>query len=59
VNEYQENLTQIITSKLKKYDLNDSTIEVFQTLKAINNRSEIQILQKQVDELKKEIDKLK
>ncbi|MDI1317815.1 DUF389 domain-containing protein [Flavobacterium sp.] len=59
VNEFQENLTQIITSKLKKYDLNDSRIEVFQTLKAINNRSEIQILQKQVDELKKEIDKLK
>ena len=57
VNEFEENLDTKITSKLKKYDLEDSKIEVFQTLKAINNRSEIQELQKQIDQLKLQLNK--
>ena len=57
VNEFEENLNTKITSKLKKYDLENSKIEVFQTLKAINNRSEIQDLQKQIDKLKEQINK--
>ena len=57
VNEFEENLNTKITSKLKKYDLENSKIEVFQTLKAINNRSEIQDLQKQINKLKEQINK--
>ena len=57
VNEFEENLDTKITSKLKKYDLENSKIEVFQTLKAINNKSEIQDLQKQIDKLKEQISK--
>lgn len=59
VDDYDENLTKSIASKLKKYDLEDSKIEVFQTLKAINNRSEIQDLQKQVNELKAQLNQRK
>lgn len=59
VDEYQENLDKIILSKLKKYDLQDSKVEVFQTLKAVDNKSEIENLQKQLVDIKKELDKLK
>lgn len=59
VDEYDENLTKFIEDKLKKHDLNDTKVKVFQTIKAINNRLEIQELQKQLDELKAQIDKLK
>jgi len=45
--------------KLEKYDLQDSKVEVFQTLKAIDNKLEIETLQKQLVNIKKEIDKLK
>lgn len=57
VNEYIENLDSKITLKLKKYDLENSKIEVFQTLKAINNTNKIQDLQKQIDKLKSQINK--
>lgn len=59
VDEYEENLTKSIELQLKKHDLSDTKIKVFQTIKAINNRSEIQVLQRQLDELKSELDKLK
>lgn len=59
VDEYQENLDKIILSKLKKHDLQDSKVEVFQTLKAIDNKSEIENLQKQLVDIKKELEKLK
>ncbi len=59
VDEYEENLVQSIESRLKKHDLSDTKVKVFQTIKAINNRSEIQVLQKQLDELKVELEKLK
>lgn len=58
VDEYEENLAKSVENKLKKYDLNDTKIKVFQTIKAINNRSEIQVLQKQLDELKSKLEKL-
>lgn len=59
VDEYDENLTKSIDSKLKEHHLQDSKIKVFQSLKAINNRTEIQALQKQVNELKAELNQLK
>jgi uncharacterized hydrophobic protein (TIGR00271 family) len=59
VDEYEENLSKSIELKLKKHDLPDTKIKVFQTIKAINNRSEIQVLQKQLDELKVKLEKLK
>ena len=59
VEKYQENLDQIIIAKLKKYDLQDSKVEVFQTLKAVDNKSEIENLQKQLADIKKELEKLK
>ncbi|GEC78678.1 DUF389 domain-containing protein [Flavobacterium aquatile] len=59
VNEYEDNLAKSIEDKLVKHDLNDTKVKVFQTIKAINNRSEIQVLQKQLDELKAQLDKLK
>ena len=59
VDEYEDNLSKSIEDKLVKHDLNDTKVKVFQTIKAINNRSEIQVLQKQLDELKAQLDKLK
>lgn len=59
VDEYQENLDKIIISKLKKYNLKDSKVVVYQTLKAKDNNSEIESLQKQLVEIKKELEKLK
>ena len=59
VDEYEDNLAKSIEDKLVKHDLNDTKVKVFQTIKAINNRSEIQVLQKQLDELKAQLDKLK
>lgn len=59
VDEYEENLVKSIGLQLKKHHLSDTKVKVFQTIKAINNRSEIQVLQKQLDELKEELDKLK
>ncbi len=59
VNKYEENLSNIISSKLKKYDLENSKIEVFQTLKAVNNQSEIQVLRKQIEQLQEEVNNLK
>lgn len=58
VDEYEENLTKSIENKLIKYDLKDTKVKVFQTIKAINNRSEIQVLQKQLDELKSKLEKI-
>ncbi len=52
VDDYEENLTKSIQSKLQEYDLKDTKVEIFQTIKAINNRSEIQVLQKQLTTLK-------
>lgn len=59
VDDYEENLTKSIQSKLQEHDLKDTKVEIFQTIKAINNRSEIQVLQKQLDDLKVQLDKLK
>lgn len=59
VDEYEEDLTKSIENKLVKHDLKDTKVKVFQTIKAINNRSEIQVLQKQLDELKAQLEKLK
>lgn len=59
VDEYEENLSRKIISQLKKYGLEGSKIEVFQSLKAINNRSEIEALQLQLNALKKELKQLK
>lgn len=59
VDEYEDNLIKSIENKLIKYDLKDTKVKVFQTIKAINNRSEIQVLQKQLDELKAQLEKLK
>ena len=59
VDDYQYNLPKIISSKLNKYDLQGSKIEIYQTLKAINNRSEIQVLQKQIEDLKLDVLKIK
>ena len=59
VDKYEENLTNAIVSQLPKYNLAGSKIKVFQTIKAINNTSEIQVLQQQINSLKEEIDKLK
>ena len=59
VDEYEEDLTKSIENKLVKHDLKDTKVKVFQTIKAINNRLEIQVLQKQLDELKAQLEKLK
>ena len=59
VDKYEENLAKSIELQLKKHDLRNTKVKVFQTIKAINNNSEIQVLQKQLDELKAELDKLK
>ena len=59
VDEYEDNLAKSIEDKLIKHDLNDTKVKVFQTIKAINNRLEIQVLQKQLDELKAKVDKTK
>ena len=59
VDEYDDNLSKKITLQLKNYGLEDSKIEVIQSLKAINNRSEIETLQKQINDLKKELQKMK
>jgi uncharacterized hydrophobic protein (TIGR00271 family) len=59
VDEYEENLLKSIEDKLLKYDLKETKVKVFQTIKAINNRSEIQVLQKQLDQLKAQLEKLK
>ena len=59
VDEYQKNLDKIIISKLKKYNLQDSKVVVYQTLKAKDNMSEIESLQKQLIDIKKELEKLK
>ncbi|CAF3564273.1 unnamed protein product [Rotaria socialis] len=58
VDEYEDNLIKSIENKLIKYDLKDTKVKVFQTIKAINNRSEIQVLQKQLDELKSKLEKI-
>lgn len=58
VDEYEENLAKLVENKLLKYDLKDTKVKVFQTIKAINNRSEIQVLQKQLDELKSKLEKI-
>lgn len=57
VDDYDENLAKSIQSKLNEHDLKDTKVKIFQTLKAINNRLEIQELQKQLDELKAKLDK--
>lgn len=58
VDEYEDNLIKSIENKLIKYDIKDTKVKVFQTIKAINNRSEIQVLQKQLDELKSKLEKI-
>lgn len=55
VDEYEENLSKKMILQLSKYGLKDSKIEIFQSLKAINNRSEIEDLQLQLNALKKEL----
>jgi uncharacterized hydrophobic protein (TIGR00271 family) len=59
VEDYQENLDKIINAKLKRYDLQDSKVVIYQTLKAKDNKSEIENLQKQLVDIKKELEKLK
>jgi uncharacterized hydrophobic protein (TIGR00271 family) len=58
VDKYEDNLPKSIVSQLKKHDLSTTKIKVFQTIKAINNSTEIEVLQKQLNELKDKIDKL-
>lgn len=59
VDEYEEALNKTIIQKLKKYNLQDSKVEIYQTIKAINNTSEIKVLQQQINELKQQIKKIR
>ena len=52
VDVYQNNLDELLATKLKNYNLQTTKIQIYQTLKAINNKPDIEVLQKQINELK-------
>lgn len=56
VDKYEENLHNKISTQLNKYQLQDSKIELYQTLKATNSQTEIEILRQELNELKKLLD---
>lgn len=57
VDKYEINLDKNINAELKKYELQDSKIEFYQTLKATNSQGEIDILRQELNELKQKLDK--
>lgn len=57
VDHYKKNLDKNINAELKKYDLQNSKIELYQTLRANNSQSEIDILRQELNELKQKLDK--
>lgn len=59
VDKYEQTLNSLATKQLKFHNLKDSKIVIYQTIKAINNSSEIQVLQKQIDELRAELKNIK
>ncbi len=57
VDKYEDNLDKNINAELKKNQLQDSKIELYQTLKATNSQGEIDILRQELNELKQKLEK--
>lgn len=58
VDNYKEHLNDSIISQLKKYDLEGSEVQIYQTLKAINNKNEIEALRIELNQLKDKVAKI-